>query len=68
MFQSEYLSKRNVTTAAQLLACIEDTNKELEKEFGKKKNGKKTDKTLEKARKFRFYLGLDKAWVHRDLE
>ena len=67
LFQSEYISKRNITTAKELVAAIEATNRELGEEFAKKKTGKK-DKALDKAIAYDFYLGLDKVWVHRNVE
>lgn len=71
LFQSEYLLKRKITTTEELVQAIELTNAELAKEFNKKSSKKKVDKVdkaLEKAKLHNFYLGIDKAWVHRDVE
>lgn len=69
IFQSEFISKRGITTSAMLVSAIEEANCELKKVFRtEKKNEAPTtkDKALTKAIANNFFLGLDKAWVHQE--
>ena len=67
IFQSEFIAKRNITSADMLIKAIHDENVIIEKSFEKKAIQQKQSKAVEKARQNKFFLGLDKTWVHRDV-
>jgi hypothetical protein len=79
LFQSEFLSNRSLTTKETLVDAIELANVGLGKELTehlkkaaagkkKKKSSSTKDKALEKAIEYKFFLGLDSAWMHRDFD
>lgn len=68
IFQSDFISRRNVTTAGELVRAIEEVNASLAKVFRKNNKNKKDNDKREKARENNFYLGLNKTWMHEQDE
>ena len=75
IFESELLQNQGITSTDMLLKTIESINLNIGNEIQKgrkKKSSKKAstskEKALQKAIENNFFLGLDKAWMYRDLE
>lgn len=66
LFSSKILEKHSLQTSKALELWILERNELLGREFQDEKNKRLVSvNALKKARKFRFYLGLDSSWLYK---
>jgi len=67
LFQSEFLPRHDVSSAAELLAVLDRVNAALQVQYAQadvSNQSKSAVTALKKATEHGFYLGLDKAWMY----
>lgn len=67
LFQSEFLPRHDVKSAAELLALLEGVNGSLQTHYAQADSASQSKSAvtaLKKATEHGFYLGLDKAWMY----
>ena len=67
LFQSDFLPRHSVGSAAELLALLDKVNASLQAHYAQadvSEQSKSAATALKKATEHGFYLGLDKAWMY----
>jgi len=70
IFTANILKNHSITSSSALYNWILKRNKELEKMYSKEEEAFKmgvSPSALEKAKEFKFYIGLDLSWLHKSV-